>query len=188
LSSSDNVGGEGFQVAEGAAGGQAGFFEERRVQDKGAAIDEGVIRGFERLAGPARKVCAGDEFFVHLQVGLKFKRDSHIPMLVTIQASEKSLTKGSGFLAGHGPGFGGVDFGSTAGDEFQGAGGDGEQCFALEKIQEIAVEAGMDLEGVATVLDDVGINEAGNAAFAEDSLAELLGEGGGEVAGGRLGF
>lgn len=178
--------GEGFEVGEGAAGSQAGFFEERRVQDEGAAVHEGVIGGFKGFARTGRDVCARDQCFIHLQVGLKFERDAHIPLLVPIESGEEFLTKGGGFLARHGLGSGAIVLGNAPGDEFQGTGGDGEQGFALEKIEEVAIEAGMDLQRVATVFDNIGVDEARDTTFAEDGFAELLSEGGGKVA--RRGF
>lgn len=74
------------------------------------------------------------------------------------------------------------------GDQIEGAGGDGKQSFALEEIEKVAVEAGMDLDGVAAVFDNVGIDEAGDAAFAEEGFAEMLGQGGGESVGRGFGF
>jgi hypothetical protein len=176
------MGSNGFEVDEGAAGSEARFFEKRRIQDEGAAVDERVIRSFKGFARAASDICSGDEFFIHFQIGLKIEGVPDIPALVAREAGEEFLSKGGGIFAGQGPGSGGFVFGSAASDEFQRARDDGEKGFALEKIEEIAVEAGVDLQGVAAVFDDVGIDEAGDAAFAKDGFAELLGEGGGEVA------
>lgn len=51
-----------------------------------------------------------------------------------------------------------------------------EQCFALQKSQKVAIQAGMDLQGVPAVLDHIGIHKARDDAFAEESLAQLLGQ------------
>lgn len=96
-----NFGSEGFQVGEGAAGGDACFFEERGVEDEGATIHEGVVGGFVGFARTALDCGAGDQFFIHLQVGLKFKRFSHIPTLVAREGGEEFLAEGGSFLAGH---------------------------------------------------------------------------------------
>ena len=117
---------------------------------------------------------------------MKIEGISNIPALVASEAGEEFLAEGGGVFAGHRFGSGGIVIGIASGDELQGAGDDGEQSFALEKVEEISIEAGVDLQGVAAVFDDVGIDEAGDAAFAEDGFAELLGEGGGEVP--RCGF
>ena len=177
LSRGDDVGSKGFEVDEGAAGGEAGFFEKRRIQDEGAAVDERVIGGFKGFARTASDICSGDEFFIHFQIRLKIEGIPDIPALVASEAGEEFLAEGGGVFAGHRLGSGGIVFGIAAGDELQSAGDDGEQGFALEKIEEISIEAGVDLQGVAAVFDDVGIDEAGDAAFAEDGFAELLGEG-----------
>jgi len=58
----------------------------------------------------------------------------------------------------------------------------------LEKILKIAVEDSVHLQAVAAVFDDVGIDEAGNDAFADEGFAETLGENGGQVVRRRFGF
>ena len=71
--------------------------------------------------------------------------------------------------------------GFSGGDEF-GAGelektdGGGEERFALEKGEEVAIKRSMDLESVAAVLDDVGIDEARDEALLEQSFGEASGE------------
>lgn len=52
-------------------------------------------------------------------------------------------------------------------------------------MEKVAIKAGVDLERVAAVFDDVGIDEARNAALAEQGVAELLGESGGVSGVGR---
>ena len=76
----------------------------------------------------------------------------------------------------------------ATGDDFEGAGNDGKQGLALEKIQEIAIEDGVDLQAVTAVFDDVGIDEVGDDAFAEEGFAEALREKSRQVVGGRFGF
>ena len=147
-----------------------------------------MIGGLEGLAGAARGAGAGDKIFVHFQVRLKIEGVADVPALVAGEAGEEFLAKRGSFLAGHGLGFAIVVAVEAPGDNFEGAGSDGQQGFALEKIQKITVEDGVDLQAVAAVFDDVGIDEAGNDAFAEEGFAEALGEEGSRVVGGRFGF
>jgi len=168
------LGGEGFEIGKSAAGGDAGPFEERGVQDEGAAVDEGMIGGFERFARAAVGAGAGDEVFVHFKIRLKIKGVADVPALVAGEACEEFLTECGCLLAGHGLGFAVVFTGQTADYDFEGAGNDGEQGFALEKIQKIAVEDGVDLQAVAAVFDDVGIDKTGNDALAKEGFAEAL--------------
>lgn len=182
------VGGQGFQIGEGAAGGDAGFFEERGIEDEGAAVDEGMVGGCEGFARAATGAGAGDEVFVHTQVGLKVERFTDIPVVMARKRGQVFLTEGGRFFAGHGFRFCAIVVRNTPGDEFEGAGGESEEGFALEKIEKVAVEGGVDLQGVAAVFDDVGVDEVGDRAFAEEGIAEALGEGGSEVAGGGFRF
>jgi len=179
---------EDYESFEGAAGGYAGFFEERRIENERTAVHEGMICGFEGFARALYAGSAGDEIFVHFQIGLKIQGVADVPALVARQAGEKFLTESRGFLAGHGLGFLVVIDVNPPSDNFEGPGSDGEKGFALEKIQEIAVEDGVDLQAVAAVLDDVRIDEVGDDAFAEEGFAEALGKKSGQVVGGRFGF
>ena len=99
--------------------------------------------------------------------------------MVAREGGEEFLAEGRGFLAGHGFGFFLIVFRGTVGEEIESAGRDGEQGFSLEKMKKIAVEGGVDLQGVAAMLDDVRVNEAGDAALAEEGFAELPSESGG---------
>src|SRR5215470_9585316 len=54
LRRADNLGGEGFQIGEGAAGGDARLFQKRRVEHKGTAIHERMISGFVGFSGASR--------------------------------------------------------------------------------------------------------------------------------------
>ena len=147
-----------------------------------------MVGGFEGLARTACTRGASDEIFVHFKIRLKIEGIADVPALVAGEAGEKFLAEGGGFLPGHGLGFAIVFGVQSAGDDFEGAGGDGEQGFALEKIQKIAVEDSMDLQAVAAVFDDVGIDEAGDDALADEGFAEALRKNGGQVVGGRFGF
>ena len=104
------------------------------------------------------------------------------------EAGEEFLAEGRRFLPGHGLGFALVVRVQTAYDNFECARGDGEEGFALEKIQKVSVEDGVDLQAVAAMFDDVGIHEAGDGAFADEGFAEALGKKGSQVVGGRFGF
>jgi hypothetical protein len=179
---------EGFEFGKRAAGGDAGFLKERGVQDEGAAIDKGVIGWFEGFARAAGGGSAGDEVFIHFQVGLKVEGVADIPALVAGEASKEFLAEGGGLLPGHGLGFPVVFGGQAPGDDIEGASNDGQQCLALEKIQEIAIEDGVNLQAVAPMLDHVGIDEVGDDALAEKGFAEALREKSREVVGGRFGF
>jgi hypothetical protein len=169
------LGGEFFQSLEGAAGGQAGLFEEGRIEDKATAINERMIGGFEGLARAARTGGASDNVFVHFQIRLKIEGVADVPALVAGEAREKFLAKGGGLLPGHGFGFAVVFGGHSPGNDFEGAGYDGKKGFALEKIQEIAIEHGVNLQAVAAVFNDIGIYEVGDDALAEERFTEALG-------------
>jgi len=142
-----------------------------------------MICGFERFARASRGAGPGDEFLVHLQVGLKLEGFAHIPMLMARERGEEFLTKGGGFFAGHGLGLFGFGRRGRVRDEFKGAGGDGEECFALKQVEKIAVQASVDLQRVAAVLDDVGIDKARDAAFAEEGFAQARSERRGDIRG-----
>src|SRR5882762_3155039 len=168
------LGGEGFEIGKSAAGGDAGPFEERGVQDEGAAVHEGMIGGFERFARAAVGAGAGDKVFVHFQIGLKIEGVANVPALVAGEGREEFLAEGGSFLAFHGLGFAFVLGGQAADDNFEGTGSYGEKSFALEKIQKIAVENSVDLQAVAAVFNDVGIDKTGDDAFAKEGFAEAL--------------
>src|SRR5258705_10133364 len=147
-----------------------------------------MIGGCEGRARTARACSGGDQILVYLKIRLKIEGVADVPALMAREAGEKSLTKRGGFLTGHRFGFSIVFRVHSPGDNFQRAGSDGEQGFALEKILKIAVEDSVHLQAVAAVFDDVGIDEAGNDAFADEGFAETLGENGGQVVRRRFGF
>jgi hypothetical protein len=134
-----------------------------------------MIGRFERLARAARTGGAGDEIFIHFEIGLKIEGVADVPALVASETGEEFLAERGSFLASHRFDFAVVVGVDAPSNNFEGSGGDGEQGFALEEIQEIAVENGVDLEAVTAVFDDVGIDEAGDRAFAEKGFAEALG-------------
>jgi hypothetical protein len=183
-----NLGREGFETREGPAGGEARPFQEGGIEHESAAVHEGMIGGFEGFARTARTGGAGDEIFVHFKIRLKVEGVADVPAVVAREAGEKFLAEGGSFLPGHRLGFAVVFGVNPPGDNFYRADSDGEQSFTLEKIQEIAIENGVNLQAVAAVLDDVGIDEAGDGALAEEGFAEALREKGGQVVGGRFGF
>lgn len=125
--------GDGFEVGEGAAGCDAGVFEEGGVEEEGAAIDEGVIGGFEGLAAAA----LGDprqDAFVHLEIGLEFECGAGVPVLHTSECVEKFAAESSRVGAREGLGFELAIFrlDGAASDEIEGVGGHGEEGFAVE--------------------------------------------------------
>ncbi len=172
-----------FEIGESAAGGEAGPFEEGGIEHKGATVHEGVVGGFEGFARAARGAGTSDEFFVHLKIGLELEGFANVPAVMAGEAGEKFSAERGGFLAGHGLGFAVVAGVLASSDDFQGARGDGEERFALQEIQKIAVEAGVYLQAVAAVFDDVGIDEAGDSALAEEGFAEALRERRGDIHG-----
>jgi len=180
------VRGDGFEVGQGAAGGYAGVFEERGIEQEGAAVDEGMIGGAEGASAAGMCRGAGEDALVHLQVGLKFQSGAGVPMLFAGEGGEEFLAKGGSVFAGHGFGFFVLRGGGTFGDQVECVGGHREERFALQESQEIFVKAGVDLQGVAAVFDDVGVDETGDDAAFDEGFAEALGECG--SAGGQITF
>ena len=96
------VSGDGFEAGEGMAGGYAGVFEERGIEQEGAAIDEGMIGGSKGFSAAGMRGGFGEDTFIHLQVGLKFESGSGVPVLFASKRSEEFLAKSSGVFAGQG--------------------------------------------------------------------------------------
>ena len=119
---------------------------------------------------------------------MKIEGVTDVPALVASEARKEFLAKCGGLLPGHGFGFAVVFGGEAAGDDFDGAGNDGEQCLALEKIQEISIEDSVNLQAVTAVFDDIGIYEVGDDALTKEGFAEALREKSRQVIGGRFGF
>lgn len=173
--------GQRFDFGQCVAGGDAGFFHKRRIQNKGAAVDEGMIGDFEGFAPALRSGRAGDNFLVHLQVRLKIERFAGVPLLPAgdggdvLFAEEGGVSAAERFVSCRGTGL------AAFGDQFENFGGKGEERFAMEESEEIAIQGSVNLQAIAAVLFDVGVDEAGDEALAGEGLAELLGELWGEV-------
>ncbi len=58
------------------------LFHEGGVETKGATVHERVIGHLEGFAAALRRGGAGDDLFVHLQVGLKIQLVAGIPFLL----------------------------------------------------------------------------------------------------------
>lgn len=97
--------GDSFEIGERAAGGDTGVFEERRIEEEGAAIDEGVVGGFEGFATAATSRGMREDAFVELQVGLKLQGGSHVPVLLASERGEEFAAEGRGVFAGERLGF-----------------------------------------------------------------------------------
>ena len=120
---------------------------------------------------------------IHLQIRLKFQSIAGIPTLLARQGREILLLEGGGEFAFRLRG----DLcdalrGSFRGN-FQSAGGHRQQGFALQQGQKIAIECGVDLETIAAVFDDIGIDKARNNALAEQGFTQALGQKSGEIGG-----
>jgi len=113
------VRGDALEVGQGAAGGYAGVFEERGIEQEGAAVDEGMIGGAEGAAAAGMCRGAGEDALVHLQVGLKFQSGAGVPMLFAGEGGEEFLAKGGSVFAGHGFGFFVLRGGGTFGDQVE---------------------------------------------------------------------
>ena len=57
---------DGLEIREGTAGGDARVFEKRGVEKEGAAINEGMMGRFERLAATPPGAGAFENGFVEL--------------------------------------------------------------------------------------------------------------------------
>lgn len=165
-------GGKGFEFVKSAAGSDTGFFEERRVEDEGAAIHEGMVGGFEGLAEAASGSVAGQKFFVELQIGLKIESVSGGPFLLFGKGSQEFAAEEGGIFAQHRFGFTAANRQGFGAGDFERAGGEGESGFPVEQREQVAIKSRMDLKGVAAVFDDVGIDEAGDDALAVESVGE----------------
>jgi len=173
--------GEGLEFVERAAGGDAGLFQERRVEDKGAAVHEGMVGGLEWFAEAARGNVAGEQFFIKLQIGLKIEGVAGGPFLLFRQSGEKFAAKEDGILAQHGFGFTPASRERLGADDFEGASSESEGGFAAQQCEKVAIKSGMNLESVAAVFDDVGIDEAWDDTLATESFGEAQRKCGGGV-------
>jgi hypothetical protein len=167
-----DFGGESLEFVERAARGDSSFFEERGVENEGAAIHEGMIGRFERLAEAASGSVASEKVLIQLQIRLKFESLSGRPSLLAGECGEKFAAEGDGILAKHRLGLaasGGKRFG--VGD-FESAGGKSECGLTLEESEEIAIKSGVDLKGVTAVFENVGVYETRNYALALECFGE----------------
>lgn len=132
--------GDGFEVAQGAGGGDAGVFEERGVEQEGAAIDERMIGGFEGLAG-ATLSGTSEDAFVHLEIGLEFESGASVPVLHPSEGVEKFAAEGGSIGARERLGFELAIFGGdgTASDQIERVSGHSEKRFAVEEGEEVLV-------------------------------------------------
>lgn len=176
-----DFGGEGFEFIESAAGGDASFFEERGVQDEGAAVHKRVIGRFERFAVAARRSIAGEQFFIELQIGLKIESVAGGPLVLLGERGEELAAKSDRIFAEHGLGFSAAGGKRLGVGDFESAGRECESGFALEKRKQVAIQSRVDLKGVTAVFDDVGIDETGDDALAVETIGEAQREFGGSV-------
>jgi len=145
-----------------------------------------MIRRLEGLA--AAPMCGPREnALVHLQIRLKFESGACIPMLLASERGEEFAAKGGSVFVRQGFESGFASFGRDAlADKFEGVSGHGEQRFALQQSEKIAVQRRMHLQGVTALLDYVGIDEAGDDALAFEAFTQAFREFGGAT--GRIGF
>lgn len=129
--------GDGFQIGEGTAGGDACVFKERGVEKERAAVDEGMIRRFEGLATAPASCGVREDAFIELQVGLKLQRGSHIPVLLASECREEFAAEGRGVFAGERFGFAIFLWSRdrALADEIERLGAHGEERFALEQSE-----------------------------------------------------
>ena len=136
---------------------------------------------FERFAATLGSGRAGDDFLVHPEIGLEVERFTGIPFLLANQGGNEFLSKECGFALFQWKQFSAVRSFGAVGSELQDFGGNGEQGFAMEQREEIAIKGGVNLEAVASVLFHVRVDELRHQAFALERLTEALGEGSGRT-------
>jgi len=133
-----------------------------------------MICHFEGFSRAARGSCSRQNRLIHLQIRLKFQSVAGIPTLLAGEGGKILLLEGGSEFALCLRG----DLcdalrGSFRGN-FQSAGGHRQQGFALQQGQKIAIECGVDLETIAAVFNDIGIDKARNDALAEQGFAQTL--------------
>src|SRR5258707_8746340 len=67
---------------ERAAGRKPRIFYERRVQQKGATVDERMVRGFKGFSSPPLRCRPRQQLLIELQVPLKIKRVARGPAVL----------------------------------------------------------------------------------------------------------
>ena len=110
---------------------------------------------------------------------MEFQGGTAIPVLLAGEGSEEFLAERNSLLSLHRRNFPTIARGRAASGQFERLRGGRQQCLALQQGQKVAIETGVDLQGVAAVLDDVGIHKAWHDALAKQGLAQLLCEDGG---------
>src|SRR5579871_302363 len=88
-----NVGGQIFDLEQRSRGSNARFFHKRRIEHERAAVDEGMMRGFEWLASAARAGVAREHVFINLQIVLKIESVTGIPLLFARKRQKKFATE-----------------------------------------------------------------------------------------------
>src|SRR5579859_5084911 len=125
-----NVGGQIFDFHQRSRGGNARFFHKRRIEHERAAVDEGMMGGFERLAAAARAGVAREYVFINLQIVLKIESVTGIPLLFTRKRQKKFATEKRRIFSGERHRF--FACGRAGANLFQQADDGGEQRFALQ--------------------------------------------------------
>ena len=176
-----NFGSEGLHIAEGPACGHASFLHKRRIQNKGAAIDKGMIGDFEGFAFSLRCRSTRKNFLIHYQIRLKLQGITRIPALVARQGTEEFLAKRKGVLPFHWFEFGVFRGDATLAHDVQGSRGTGKQRFPLQQSKQVAVQGRVNLQTVAAMLNDIRIDEARNETLTNERFAQPLGQMSGDV-------
>ncbi len=163
--------GEGFEICQSAAGGNASFFHKRRIQNEGTAIDKRMIRDFEGFAFTLRGSRARKNILVHSQVGLKPKCVAGIPPLLTSERAEEFLAKDKCVFSFHGFKLRTFSYDASTTHEVENSRGTSEQRLALEQGEQVPVKRGVNLQAVTAVLDNVGIDKTRYQTLTEERFA-----------------
>lgn len=180
--------GEFFESGKRAACGQTRIFQKRRIQQEGAAIHERMVGCFKWLAAAAFVGSFREDRLIHLEIGLKLERSAGIPLLLTGQSGEKFLAESRGVFAGQRIELAFIACSGGPAEKVEGASRSSEERLALNQGEKIAVETSVNLQAVAAVLDNVGIDEARNDAVANKAFAEALRKKSSPVGAGAFGF
>lgn len=178
-----NFRGERFQAGERAAGGEARFFQERRIQKESATIDEGVNCYLKRFSCAPGRTSLRQDGLIHLQVRLKLQSVACIPPLLAGESREVFLLESSGKFAPRLRGRLCATLRGSFRGNFQSAGGHRQKGLTLQQGQKIAIKCGVHLKTIAAVFDDIGINKARNDALAKQSFSQALCQKSGEIGG-----
>ncbi len=140
-----------------------------------------MIGDFEGFAAALRNGGAGDDVFIHFQIGLKIESVSGMPFLQASDGGEVFLAEDRGIPAIERLEIEGRITSFSLGGDFQDFCGNGEERFAMEKREKVPVKCGVNLQAVSAMLFDVGIDEAGYDAIASERFGQLLSQSGGEI-------